>query len=190
MNQPAAARARLEVAALDETTWPAFAHRIETEKIWAAVGASRSTPRRRTSRAVGSGRRRWSAQVPRGRLGWAQQGSPAELPRIKHRREYERTATDLPDWRITCFYAKGHRRAGVAHRALQGALEQIAHLGGGMVEGQPEDATDPKVSSSFQFTGTWSTFESLGFARVRPLGKRHWVVRKEVSPQASQERPQ
>src|SRR5689334_129691 len=64
--------------------------------------------------------------------GWCQYGSPAELPGIKHRREYDKDAPPLPDWRITCFYVdKRHRSQGVARAALRGALDQIAGAGGG-----------------------------------------------------------
>ena len=70
--------------------------------------------------------------------GWCQYGSPAELPRIKHRREYENDAPPWPDWRITCFYVDGrHRGQCVARTALSGAREQIAAAGGGLVEAIP-----------------------------------------------------
>jgi hypothetical protein len=71
----------------------------------------------------------------------SQFGAPEELPRIKSRAAYENGLTDLPDWRIACCYVgKGHRRQGVATAALAGALELIAVLGGGTVEGYPEGA--------------------------------------------------
>ena len=34
--------------------------------------------------------------------GWCQYGSPQELPRIKHKRAYEKDAAHPPQWRITC----------------------------------------------------------------------------------------
>jgi ribosomal protein S18 acetylase RimI-like enzyme len=62
--------------------------------------------------------------------GWCQYGSPEELPRIKHRREYEKDAPPPPDWRITCLFVdKKHRGQGVARAALEGALNQIAEAG-------------------------------------------------------------
>ena len=74
--------------------------------------------------------------------GWCQYGSPEELPAIKHRREYEKDAPPLPDWRITCFYVdKKHRGQGIARAALGGALEQIAAAGGGLVEAISEVTT-------------------------------------------------
>lgn len=112
-------------------------------------------------------------------VGWCQFGSPEELPRIKSRREYERTATGLPEWRIGCCYvAKEHRRDGVATAALEGALELISDLGGGLVEGYPEPAG--AVPAGFLFNGALSTYEQLGFAKDRMIGKHRWVVSRFV----------
>jgi hypothetical protein len=70
-----------------------------------------------------------------GILGWCQCGSSEELPYIKHRREYDKDAPPRPDWRITCFYVdKKHRGRGVARAALEGALDQITLVVGGLVE--------------------------------------------------------
>lgn len=108
-------------------------------------------------------------------MGWCQFGSPEELPRIKNRREYERTATTLPDWRIGCCYAaKGHRRIGVATAALEDALDLISGLGGGLVEGYPEPAG--AVPAGFLFNGALSTYEQLGFTKEGMIGKHRWVV--------------
>ena len=60
-------------------------------------------------------------------VGWCQFGPTATLPRIKNRKEYDRSLTALPDWRITCFFvAATHRHQGVARLALKGAVAQIA----------------------------------------------------------------
>jgi GNAT superfamily N-acetyltransferase len=114
-------------------------------------------------------------------VGWCQFGSPDELPRIKSRAAYERTATKPPAWRIGCCYvAKGHRRQGVAAAALAGALDLIADLGGGVVEGYPEPADS--VAAGFLFNGALSTYEQLGFTRDRMIGKHRWVVTRFVEP--------
>ncbi len=115
-------------------------------------------------------------------LGWAQYGGPAEVPRLKNRKAYEAglAKTPLPDWRITCFFVDPKARGrGVADAALNGALGLIGAAGGGMVEGYP-DVVDGKMSSSFLFHGTASSFERLGFQRDRPIGKTRWVMRRQV----------
>ena len=65
-------------------------------------------------------------------VGWCQFGPTEELPRIKHQRAYREGLTALPDWRITCFFVdKSCRGKGIASAALDGALKEIARLGGG-----------------------------------------------------------
>lgn len=87
----------------------------------------------------------------------------------------------MPDWRITCFFVdRACRRRGVASTALDGALREIARLGGGTVESYPEDTTGRSVSASFLHNGTVAMFESHGFERIRRIGKHHWVVGKIV----------
>ncbi len=116
-------------------------------------------------------------------VGWCQFGSPIELPEIKSRRRYEKELTQLPDWRITCFFTgKGFRRRGVAHAALGGALAEIARQGGGRVEGYPEETDDRKVSGSFLHTGPMAAFDNHGFTRGRPISPRRWVVTRLVDP--------
>ncbi|QTN21554.1 GNAT family N-acetyltransferase [Rhizobacter sp. AJA081-3] len=115
-------------------------------------------------------------------VGWCQFGPSDELPRIKHLRVYNQAQGVPPDWRITCFFVdKEHRGKGVASLALAGALDEIARLGGGLVESYPEDTTDRKVSPSFLHNSRLALFEQQGFARVRALGKNHWVVSKQVA---------
>src|SRR5262249_25650118 len=83
-------------------------------------------------------------------VGWYQFGSPAELPRIKFGRAYREAASNPPNWRITCFFVdKSYRHKGVTATALKGALQEIARLGGGIVESSPEDVKKRKVSNSF-----------------------------------------
>lgn len=115
-------------------------------------------------------------------VGWCQFGSPQELPRLHNERAYLATNPTLPDWRITCFFSgKGYRGKGVAHAALKGAVEQIAKLGGGLVEGYPEDIEGRKASPAFLFNGALSTFDQLGFERSRRIGKHKWVVTRTVA---------
>ena len=110
-------------------------------------------------------------------------GAPDEVPKIKNRAAYEKSLTTPPDWRIACtFVGKGHRRSGVATAVLAGAVDLIARLGGGTVEGYPESAAS--VPAGFLFNGALSTYEQLGFVRDRKIGKHRWVVAKLVEPKS------
>ena len=115
--------------------------------------------------------------------GWCQYGSPEELPGIKHRREYSKEAPPRPDWRITCFYVdKRHRGQGIARAALEGALDQIAQAGGGLVEAIPEVTAGREAPGRFLFSATVELFEEYGFSRARQVGKHAWIVSKAVDP--------
>ena len=115
--------------------------------------------------------------------GWCQYGSPVELPGIKHRVQYEKDAPPRPDWRITCVYVdKGHRGQGIARAAVEGALDQIAQAGGGLVEAISETTADREAQGRFLFSATVELFEDNGFTRVRQVGKHAWIVSKVVDP--------
>ncbi|HEV2451891.1 MAG TPA: GNAT family N-acetyltransferase [Streptosporangiaceae bacterium] len=115
--------------------------------------------------------------------GWCQYGSPAELPGLKHKREYDKDPPLLPDWRITCLFVdKKHRGQGIARAALEGALDQIAHLGGGLVEAISEVTAGRQAQGRFLFSATVELFEQNGFARIRQVGKHAWIVSRVIEP--------
>lgn len=115
--------------------------------------------------------------------GWCQYGSPEELPSIKHKREYDKDAPPHPRWRITCFYVDTkHRGQGIARAALEGALDQIAQAGGGLVEAIPEVTTGRTAQGRFLYSATVELFEQCGFTRVRQVGKHAWIVSRAVGP--------
>ena len=184
----------MQARPLDETTWPDFARLVERNNgVWGGCwcmgfheeGLSRSAERHRAQKEarVRAGRAHAALVFDGGdAVGWCQFGPADELPRIKHKRAYLAGLDALPDWRITCFFVdKKSRRRGVAAAALAGALEEIARLGGGVVESYPENAEGRKPSSSFLHNGTLAMFEGHGFERIRRLGKHHWVVSKVVT---------
>jgi ribosomal protein S18 acetylase RimI-like enzyme len=187
------------VKALDGSTWNAFSTLVEQHNgVWGGCwclefhpdgGDRTSVDVRRASKCslVESGRAH-AALVFEGdaAIGWCQFGSPDELPRIKHRGAYEAELAQPPDWRITCFFVhKRYRGRGVASVALDGALAQIAGLGGGIVESYPEDTSGRDVQGRLLHNVSVSLFEKHGFTRTRPIGKRHWVVTKKLLPTAS-----
>jgi ribosomal protein S18 acetylase RimI-like enzyme len=118
-------------------------------------------------------------------VGWAQYGSPAELPGISHKKDVQAAGLPQPDWRITCvFVDRRYRGRGIAGIAVEGALELIARAGGGIVESYPQDTPGKKVSASFLYNATRSTFEQAGFTYECPKGKNHCIVRKTVPSSA------
>lgn len=115
--------------------------------------------------------------------GWCQYGSPEELSSIKHRRAYDADAPPVPDWRITCFYVDPkHRGRGIARAALEGALDQIAGAGGGLVEAITEVTTGREAHGRFLYSATVELFEEYGFTRVRQVGKHAWIVSRVLEP--------
>ncbi|MGL6208679.1 MAG: GNAT family N-acetyltransferase [Paracoccaceae bacterium] len=187
---PKTALTRHTTKPLDADTWPDFARLVEANNgIWGGCwcmwyhgkDAADDTPeaRRAAKEARVRDGRAHAALVYRGAacVGWCQFGSPEELSRIHNQSAYRAGNPLRPDWRITCFFSgKGHRGTGVASAALEGAIQQIRALGGGRVEGYPEDIEGRKASAAFLFNGTLSTFERLGFERSRKIGKHKWVV--------------
>jgi GNAT superfamily N-acetyltransferase len=115
--------------------------------------------------------------------GWCQYGDAEELARVKYRRAYEADAPSPPDWRIQCFYVDPrHRGQGIARVALEGALEQIAERGGGLVEAISEVTTGRQAHGRFLFSANVELFEQYGFARGRQLGKNAYLVSRFVEP--------
>ncbi len=178
-----------EVKPLGETSWPDFERLVQKHNgVWGGCWciAFHQKP-------TGNNREEKQCRVREGRthaalvydgaeaVGWCQFGPTAELPRIKHKRQYEQDLVSLPDWRITCFFVdRDYRGKGVTSAALAGALSEIARLGGGIVESYPEDVGGRTTSGSFLYNATVSIFERQGFERTRRLGKNHWVVTKRV----------
>jgi hypothetical protein len=183
-------------APLDATTWEAFAALVEENNgVWGGCWCVGFHVKLGKGRTPAGNRAEKEQRVREGRThaalvldgdacaGWCQFGTPAELPEVKSRRAYEKGLTTLPDWRITCFFTgKGRRKRGVAAAALGGALEQIARLGGGMVEGYPEETDDRTLSGSFLHTGPMAAFERHGFIRTRPISPHRRVVKRTVDP--------
>jgi GNAT superfamily N-acetyltransferase len=183
------------IEALDESTWPAFAVLFERNNgVFGGCWCMGFHPEGVGKGTTSTVNRNWKLDRVRAGpahaalvfdadacVGWCQFGVPDEVPRIKCRAAYEKGQTIPPDWRIACCYVgKGHRRQGVAAAALAGALDLIAGLGGGTVEGYPESAD--AVPAGFLYNGALSTYENLGFARNRKIGKHRWVVTKVVEP--------
>jgi GNAT superfamily N-acetyltransferase len=189
--------AGFRVMPLDMTTWPDFAAAVERHNgVWGGcwctsfhpegVGRSKTPEQNRAEKEcrVRDGCAHAALVYDGDRcVGWCQFGPGDELPRVKNQREYRQGLTVLPDWRITCFFVdRDHRGRGVTSAALEGALAEIARLGGGTLESYPEDVGDRSVSGSFLHNVTVSLFERQGFEPARRIGKNRGVVTKVVPP--------
>lgn len=142
--------ATYEIRPLTADTWDAFAELVERHHgVWGGCwclefhpeGNQKGVDRRGLKECRVRAGEAHAALVFDGErcVGWCQFGSPEELPRIKFAKAYRQTSPALPDWRITCFFVdREYRRTGVADAALEGALREIARLGGGTVESSPE----------------------------------------------------
>jgi GNAT superfamily N-acetyltransferase len=189
--------AEYTVKPLRPDTWDAFAQLVERhDGVWGGCwclwfhpkspewGQSVEGNRALKQRLVEEGRAHASVVFDGDRaVGWCQYGTPEELPRIYHRKEYDAGLVELPDYRLTCFFVdRDYRRDGVSAVALRGALDLIAEAGGGVVEAYPQDTQGNKISASFLYNGTKSLFERAGFEYERPKGKNHCVMRTMIEP--------
>jgi GNAT superfamily N-acetyltransferase len=183
------------VAALDPTTWDAFADLAERHNgVWGGCWCTWFHPACAEQKQGPEGARALKERLVReGKahaalvldgdvaVAWCAYGPPEELPNIYHAREYHAGLRTPPDYRLTCLFVdRNHRRQGVAAVAVQGALDLIAAAGGGVVEAYPQDTHGAKVSASFLYNGTRSLFESAGFAYERPKGKNHCVMSTRI----------
>lgn len=180
---------------LDASTWDVFAELVERNNgvfggcwcmgyhpAWGEPGVGNRAAKEDLVRA---GRAHAALVLDQGGVaqGWCQYGDPAELPRIKHRRFYQKDPPPTPDWRITCFFVdKAHRGQGVARAGLGGALGLIGRAGGGLVEAVPEMTAGRQAHGRFLFSATVELFEQFGFHRDRQVGKHAWVVSRTVDP--------
>jgi len=186
-----------EIRALDATTWDAFADLVEKHNGCGFGGCWCTWFHTREGRREGELGRPWKERLVRegtahaalvfdgdAAVAWAQYGSPEELPRIYHRKEWEAGLTgEPPAYRITCIFVdRDYRRNGLAAVAVRGALELIARVGGGVVEGYPHDLQGRTMRSQFLYSATRTMFEELGFSYERPKGKGNCVMRTTVAP--------
>ena len=86
---------------------------------------------------------------------------------------------------ITCIFVdKHHRGRGVARAGLEGALTQIAHAGGGLVEAISRGNRRTGGSGRFLFSATAELFEQFGFTRGRQVRKHAWILSRVIDAAA------
>ena len=98
-------------------------------------------------------------------VGWAAVAPRSELPFARSRKIPHVDA--LPVWSVWCIRVRpGHRRRGVSHPLLAGAVEYARTRGAPAVEGYPVDNRGEKVDLTMAYVGTRGLFERAGFTKV------------------------
>lgn len=96
-------------------------------------------------------------------VGWAAVAPRDELPVARSKKIPP--VDEQPVWSIWCIKVRpGHRRQGISHALLAGAVDFAAAHGAPAVEGYPVDNQGEKVDLTMAFVGTRGVFEAAGFA--------------------------
>lgn len=74
---------------------------------------------------------------------------------------------DLDVWSVWCIKVRpGHRKTGISHHLLAGAVDFARANGAAAIEGYPVDNRGEKVDLTMAYVGTVATFERAGFERA------------------------
>lgn len=141
-----------------------LSHRLDAKTNRSLVGPDRGAyAHQLTTRPVAPGVLAYDADEV---VGWAAVAPRAELP-FEHSRKIPHV-DDLPVWSIWCIRVRsGHRRQGISHALLAGAVAYAASHSAPAVEGYPVDNRGEKVDLTMAYVGTRGLFEAEGF---------HWAA--------------
>jgi GNAT superfamily N-acetyltransferase len=74
---------------------------------------------------------------------------------------------DVDAWSLWCFRVRpGHRKQGIMHALIDGAVAYARERGAPAVEGYPVDNDGEKVDLTMAYVGTRRLFERAGFTKV------------------------
>jgi GNAT superfamily N-acetyltransferase len=140
-----------------------LSHRLDAKTHTSLVGPARGEyVRELCNRPVAPGVLAYEDGVV---AGWAAVAPRAELPfarstKIPH-------VDDLPVWSAWCIRVKpGHRKRGISHALLEGAVAYAREQGAPAVEGYPVDNEGEKVDLTMAYVGTRKLFEGAGFTKA------------------------
>jgi len=139
-----------------------LSHRVSSKENRSLVGTARGEKVRRlmeqappgvlaydSGEVVG-----WAAVAPRSDTAFARSRT---IPRVD----------DVDVWSVWCLRVRpGHRKSGISHHLLRGAVEFAQAGGAPAVEGYPVDNQGERVDTTMAYVGTRALFERAGFARV------------------------
>ena len=74
---------------------------------------------------------------------------------------------DVDVWSVWCIRVRpGHRREGISHHLLAGAVEFARDNGAPAIEGYPLDNRGEKIDLTMAYAGTMRLFEQAGFTKA------------------------
>ncbi|MFD7630542.1 GNAT family N-acetyltransferase [Streptomyces sp. NPDC059851] len=96
----------------------------------------------------------WAAVAPRSETSFARSRT---IPRVD----------DLPVWSLWCIRVRpGHRKQGMSHALITGAVEFARAHGAPAVEAYPLDSGDARVDLTMAYPGIRKNYERAGFVHV------------------------
>jgi GNAT superfamily N-acetyltransferase len=112
-------------------------------------------------------------------IGWCHAAPTRSFPRLWHTRGLlVEEPNDDSAWSIVCVYVKkSSRRAGVAQRLIDAAVEYAFAHGAKFVEGYPVNNPDEGRRTQLS-SGTIAMFERAGFDCSQPASGRRMVVQR------------
>jgi len=148
-----------------------LSHRLGAARI-RELGGDGPTPREHAMRAVAAQRTRpgvvTSADgIP---VGWCSISPRTAIPKLEAS-ELIMRVDDVDVWSIICLVVRGgHRRKGVVHHMLEGALAHARRHGAPAVEAYPVDPSGTRMDLTMAFVGTRAMFEAAGFEVIAETG--------------------
>lgn len=74
---------------------------------------------------------------------------------------------DLDVWSLWCFRVRpGHRKQGLMHALIEGAVDYARKRGAPAVEGYPVDNEGARINQTMMYVGSRSLFEQAGFTKA------------------------
>lgn len=96
----------------------------------------------------------WAAVAPRAETSFARS---RVIPHVD----------DLEVWSVFCIRVRpGHRKGGISHHLLRGAVAFARERGAPAIEGYPVDNGGDRVDSTMAYVGTIGLFEAAGFVKA------------------------
>ncbi|MGH3704319.1 MAG: GNAT family N-acetyltransferase [Agromyces sp.] len=98
-------------------------------------------------------------------VGWAAVHPRADTSFAKNRKIPH--VDELDAWSVWCIRVRpGHRKSGISHHLLAGAVDFAREHGAPAIEGYPVDNHGEKVDLTMAYVGTRALFERAGFTKA------------------------